>query len=381
MVDKEEKRVFATVLTRDASGRAVLSGMLDYLSGGIEWNLHLLQTRAEVTAAAIGEALAAGADGFLLTISGAPDAYAALAASHVPVVCVGLRDRILLEREGPTRFVWNDNAAIGRLAADYFTSADAYASFAFLGETRFEWSRGRELGFRAGGAKAHRDARCLSSPSDDELDRWLLELPKPAALFAAKDDLAAKAVAAARRLRLAIPENLAVLGVDDARREVGGIGLSSIVPGHGEMGHAAAKALDKLMRGRRLSAEPITVAPLRLVARASTKRMAATERVVRLARKFIAERACGGIGVEDVVAFANVSRSTLEHRFRAQTGHSVREAIEAVRIAKAKRLLREGGGTLAEIAQASGFSSANRLSHVFVLRFGKAPGLFRKNLT
>ena len=147
MVDKEEKRVFATVLTRDASGRAVLSGMLDYLSGGIEWNLHLLQTRAEVTAAAIGEALAAGADGFLLTISGAPDAYAALAASHVPVVCVGLRDRILLEREGPTRFVWNDNAAIGRLAADYFTSADAYASFAFLGETRFEWSRGRELGW------------------------------------------------------------------------------------------------------------------------------------------------------------------------------------------------------------------------------------------
>ena len=378
MAGKHEKRVFATVLTRDASGRDVLAGMLDYLSNGSEWNLHLLQTPDEVTADAIGKALASEADGFLLTLPGTADAYAALAASRVPVVCVSLRDSTLLERKGPTRFVWNDNAAIGRLAAEHLAAFGGYASFAFLGSLEHAWSRGRELGFRAVVAKAGRSVASLVSPSDAELDIWLRGLQKPAALFAASDDLAARAVAAAGRARIDIPGQLAVLGVDDARRKIGGLGLSSILPGHREMGHAAARILDRLMRGQPVSAEPVTVAPLHVVARASTKRIVPAERVVQLARKYIEESAQDGIGVPDVVAFLNVSRSTLEHRFRERTGHSVREEIEAVRIARAKRLLAEGGGTLGEIAKACGFSSANRLSHVFAQRFGKAPGAFRR---
>ncbi len=378
MTIKSEKKVFATVLTNCASGREVLAGILRYLSKGSEWNLHLLQTRAEASAKTIGKALEAGADGLLLTFPGSSDVYETIAASRVPVVCVNIRDAILSTRTNQTRFVWNDNAAIGRLAADYFAASDAYASFAFLGDNVLEWSRGRELGFRAGIAKTGHKILSLTSPTSDELMQWLLELPKPAALFAATDNLAAMAITAARRARIAIPEKLAVLGVDDAHRVVGGIGLSSIVPGHEEMGYAAARTLDQLMRGRRASSEPITVAPLRLVARASTKRIVAAERVVKLARQFIAEHACDGIGVDDVVAFTNVSRSTLEHRFRELTGLSVREAIEIKRLERAKALLRTSNRSLALIAEQCGFSSATRLSHVFALRFGQPPGAFRE---
>ena len=96
-----------------------------------------------------------------------------------------------------------------------------------------------------------------------------------------------------------------------------------------------------------------------------------------MAREFIVERACSGIGVDDVVARVGVSRSTLEHRFREVTGQSVRQTIEGVQLAKAMQRLSSGRGTLGEIAKACGFSSANRLSHVFSQRFGKPPRAFR----
>ena len=95
------------------------------------------------------------------------------------------------------------------------------------------------------------------------------------------------------------------------------------------------------------------------------------------AREFIRERACSGIAVDDVVAGLGVSRSTLEHRFREVTGQSVRQAIEAVQLAKARQRIVAGRGTLDEVAQACGFSSANRLSHVFKQRFGAPPRQWR----
>jgi LacI family transcriptional regulator len=85
----------------------------------------------------------------------------------------------------------------------------------------------------------------------EAFDHWLAELPKPAALFACNDTVGLKA-AAARRLGLAVPGDLSILGVDneDILCELSVPPLSSIALNLERIGWEAAKALASFMDGR-----------------------------------------------------------------------------------------------------------------------------------
>ena len=117
---------------------------------------------------------------------------------------------------------------------------------------------------------------------------------------------------------LAVPEEVAVLGVDDEEEicELCDPPLSSVIPNAELIGYRAAELLDRLMAGGR--AEPLNqvVPPLGITTRQSTDVLAIDDPDVAAAVRYIREHACRGAGVEDVLEHVPVSRSILERRFR-----------------------------------------------------------------
>ena len=97
-----------------------------------------------------------------------------------------------------------------------------------------------------------------------------------------------------------------------------------------------------------------------------------------VALKPIRRNACDGLKSKDVVVEMGCSRRLAELRFRVVTGRSILEEILSVRIERAKYLLEHSEKSIAEIAAACGYGSANALRKVFAVETGKNPLAWRK---
>src|SRR5581483_9353530 len=127
----------------------------------------------------------------------------------------------------------------------------------------------------------------------------------------------------------------------------------------------AAALLDRLMRGERPPAEPLRIAPSRVVTRLSTDVLAVDDPEVAGAMRFILANFRRGISVDDVAAQAHVSRRHLQDRFLNKTGRTIMEMIALQRLDRAKQLLGETEAKIHTVAQQSGFSTGERMSKVF----------------
>jgi AraC-like DNA-binding protein len=92
--------------------------------------------------------------------------------------------------------------------------------------------------------------------------------------------------------------------------------LSSVAPNPERIGYVAAELLDLLMAGQKLRRSRVAIDPVRVVARQSGDAVSVDDWVVANATRFIREQALHGCDVADVARKANVSRTTLEKRFR-----------------------------------------------------------------
>ena len=120
-------------------------------------------------------------------------------------------------------YVETDDARIARLAVEHFVD-EGHATFAFCGDSRFRWSENRRGHFAAELARTDRaasefdvadDVRAGANERQQRLVEWLAALPKPVAVFAAYDVLGRQVIDACHRGNLAVPDEVAVLGVDD----------------------------------------------------------------------------------------------------------------------------------------------------------------------
>jgi AraC family transcriptional regulator len=64
--------------------------------------------------------------------------------------------------------------------------------------------------------------------------------------------------------------------------------------------------------------------------------------------------------------------------FEAQTGHTPKDYLQRLRIAKAADLLRNTNQSMMEIAQATGFESGQHFSVIFRQYTGVAPASYRR---
>jgi LacI family transcriptional regulator len=287
-----------------------------------------------------------------------------------------------------------DHRQVGRLAAAHLRER-GFRHFGFVGHPRHQYSTEREAGFRealgpAGGPVAcyyewparsyQQRGRLLAL--DARLLRWLRELPKPAAVFACHDVWALQVIEACRLGGLRVPEDVAVLGVDndDLICELARPSLSSVVVPAERVGYEAAALLERLLAGAAPPRDPVLIPPPGVVARQSSDALAITDPDVAAALRHLRGHAAGPLRVADILRAVPVSRRALERRFRAALGRGLAEEIRRVRVERAKDLLVATDLTMAEVAEQAGFASQQQLSRVFLRETGATPTAFRRQV-
>lgn len=275
-----------------------------------------------------------------------------------------------------------DQVSIARVAAGELLES-GWENFAFIpfpGGSR--WSRERERAFaeivRDAGKRFHRFTGRPGKSGDSgfasgALEHWLGALPKPVGIFAANDICARDVANACTALGLAVPDDVAIVGVDNRRDicEKCSPTLSSIAQDFEGEGQAAATLLARMMDEPERTFPPVRWRAGSLVRRESTRFRSVSDREGRVARalEFIRLNACSGIGPDDVAKAMFASRSVAYDAFTKATGSTILAEIHAVRLAKAREMLARG--ILPDlVAQECGYGSVNDFRRVFKRRTG-----------
>lgn len=281
--------------------------------------------------------------------------------------------------------VVNDDEAIGRLGAQYLLER-GFENYGFLSVSSMPYSTSRLEGYRHT-IEGYAGRLCHVSHGLDgtfgqiePLANWLKNLPKPIAIMAENDGWGCQAINAAAAIGLSVPEDVAVLGVDDDEwlTAVCATPMSSIVTNAREIGYRAAQLLDRLMAGGAKPEKPQFIVPTEVMTRRSTNVVMSDDRMVTHAMRFIREHCAEIVSVEDILDELGVSRKTLEIRMKRVTGQTPRNAIYRARIEKSKRMLSVSSSPVGEIARMCGFKQSNHFNTVFKRLTGMTPGQYRQ---
>lgn len=308
----------------------------------------------------------------------------------VPVVGVGGFSGPLLRSAG-IAYVATDNARIANLAADHFLERGlryfAYCGVPFSPYT--SWADERERAFvarlqQAGFTCAVFHGRYRRPLRWDalltELAACLKRQPKPLGVMACNDTRARYVLLACRRGQLRVPEEVAVIGVDNDRImcEMVQPTLTSIEQGAEQIGYEAAGLLARLMRTRRRGRTVLTVPPVGILTRRSTDIKFLQDTVVAEALKFLQEHLAEGINAATLANRMHLSRGMLDIRFRRAIGRSIHEESKRMRLELVRHLLATTDLPAKIIARRAGYSSVEYMTSDFHRTVGRTPGEYRR---
>jgi len=379
----EKLRVALIIETSSSYGRGILSGLVRFRQTNREWSVFLEQRDLNT---ALPAWLATWRGDGIISRSTTGSLAQSLASTNVPLI-------ELTDRGSDFGFtcVWSNDAAIGKMGAEHLIER-GFRNFAFAGFDDEAWSQRRETAF----CDAIREASLDLLPtyrtnwySGDELQwdkrqsqiiDWLVSLPKPIAIMGCNDVRSQQIIDACSRARLLVPEQVAVLGVDDDSLvcQLCDPPLSSVTPNAELIGFRAAELLSEEMAGNRSTIRHHLIDPVGVNQRQSTDTLAVDDPEVAKALSFIRDRACSGIGVEDVARYVGVSRSTLERKLRRYSNHSPQEHIRKTQIRQAQELLLKTELPIDHIASVCGYEHPEYLHVVFRRELKMTPGEFRR---
>ncbi len=210
---------------------------------------------------------------------------------------------------------------------------------------------------------------------------WLKAQPKPLGLFVPSDLLCRYIADIAPELGLKVPHDLGLICADNEPNFclLSAPSLTAIDMYYSQAGYEAAALLDQMLdEGYKQSGRKIIlVEPRTLHARRSTDAVAVQEPLVAAALRFIMDRSCTPIGVQDVAQAVSASRRTVERRFREILNRSVTQEIIRCRLDRLKWRLAESDDPIKMLVQESGFNSARVLYETFVREEGISPSAYR----
>ena len=352
-----------------AAMRKVVSGVMAFAHQRGNWNVCLPESRSS---SSLESMLAGHWDGVIVGFDDphGPD----LLRLSVPLVGVG-GGYGWFRSDMSIPYVGTDNRAVARLAADHLLER-GFVHFAYCGYSPTPvngCSKSREDGFQeaiegAGYSCAVHNVPDTASDTWErlygELADWLIGLPRPLGLMTCNDSRALQILEACRKAGLRVPEDVAVVGVDneEAICPFTDPPLTSVDQGAQQTGYEAAQLLDQWMGGEPVAPGKRLVSPVGIVARGSTEILAVDDDDVATALQFIREHACEGVGLDDVSRAIDCTKATLRRRFKAVLGRTVHDEIQRIRIEQAKRLLVSTDQTFREVARLSGFCSVQHMS-------------------
>ena len=198
--------------------------------------------------------------------------------------------------------------------------------------------------------------------------------------MACNDDLGHEVVAACKLAGLSVPDDVAVVGVDNDE-VVCGLSdppLSSVDMNFERGGYEAAYVLDGLMRRKITNTSRIIVGTRHVVARRSTSILAVEDEKLAKALRFLRDHTFENLSVQDVARASGISRRALERRFRDSLGRSVLQEIRRVRVDQIARLLIDTDMTISQIGEQLKFADVQHIARYFRMAKKMSPLAYRK---
>lgn len=307
---------------------------------------------------------------------------ALLRESDLPVVCTSERG----DAEELPRVVV-DSRAIGQAGAEHLHLA-GFRNVAFCGIPGHGYSRVRQEGFLAAAAALGLNgfgyepsrADCTWGQSLAEIQRWIDQLPKPVGVMACNDARGATVLRLCRKLRLDVPNDVAVLGADNDPLicEFSHPRLSSVITSGEAVGRAAGRALDRMIDNSEVPSEGRSVAPGPVVMRDSTAAVPFADPGVRRAVDKVRRNALSPMSLSQILDEIPMSRKTLERRFREALGRTPGQERRRVQMEQVRLLLATTDYPIKTIARETGFPDTRSLGETCRRELGVAPTAYRE---
>lgn len=215
--------------------------------------------------------------------------------------------------------------------------------------------------------------------SQEKLCNWIKTLPVHTGIIAVTDARARHLLQACEYLKIAVPDQLCIIGIDNEEliQYLSRVSLSSVVQGTKQIGCQAAKLLHKRLLGQSVPNKPILVQPVKIEERRSTDYRSLLDPLVIQAMHFIRNHATQGIKTEQVLDHLRVSRSNLEQRFKEEMNKTIHQVIHEEKLARAKQLLHFTNLPIQEIVEVCGYPSLQYFYAVFKKELNLTPKSFR----
>lgn len=368
--------------------RRVIQGIAAYARDAGNWDLYVLYVEEEPLQR-LPKRMRWSGDGMLAAFD-TKEVVRAVTGLNLPLVGFG-SGYGWYEPDSRIPYFATDNRAIGQLAAEHLLECgfSRLACYGGRSSHRRHWEEDRIQAFRQRAATAGVPceifrARKPTAHNWDilraELTAWLTSLEKPAGLLATTDLRAQHVLQVCRTRQIAVPNEIAVVGVDNDEMicELTTPPLTSIEQGSHKIGYEAAALLDRLMAGRKPRHTCHVIPPEGLIARLSTDVVACNDQELAAAIRFIRQHACDPIRVADVLDAVQVCRSTLERRFLGTLGRTIHSEIERVQVDRAKQLLAGTSLLVKQIAKRCGFRYTQYMTLVFRRCTGQTPLEYRR---
>jgi LacI family transcriptional regulator len=376
------KKVLLIIDTSRLTGRDLLRGAERYISAFAHWEVHTLDPNYLTNGFSreLRRLDLKKYDGFFVCCIESVSSI--LNAKQPKVIHYTPKETI-----PGTSMIVTASSKIGKMAADYFNSL-GFKHYAFCGFKDILWSELRYVSFRQTltqngfcNVSSFMDTPGAGSRKKDQLKTWLKKLPKPVCIFACNDDRAVYILEACKSSRISVPEQVAVLGVDndDLVCNLSSPPLSSIALDFENAGFQAARHLDLLMT-RKSGNAAIDVDPVEIVARRSTDIFAVEDKELVAAMVYIRSHYQKPIQVSDVVSATAISRRELEYRFKHVFKKTVQDEINRLRIEYIKKILTNSRDPIYKVVRSLEFTDPEHFSRYFKNLTGTTPSAFRQNL-
>lgn len=306
---------------------------------------------------------------------------------NIPLVDMGLRNHQLRVPR-----IITDNHEIGRLAAEHFRDF-GYREVFVIDHGNNAMYRERldgltkHMKLEGGKVTILKSASTIQHELIDELqtiakerNHELHELSL--GFFAYQDTMASEMISLCLRHELRVPENLAILGVDNDDLINSGLtlGMSSVDSDQEGLGADAARLLQTILENPEKASDTSIYrhSPKGVVARRSTDCYAVRNPLVANALHWIQKNYYKGIQATDVAEAMGVTQQGLQKAFASSYSRSPGQEIRHQRVQAVAHLLATTNAKLENIAANCGYYSVNSLINSFRSSFNTTPGKFRK---
>lgn len=310
-----------------------------------------------------------------------------LRSKNIPIIDLGLRDHQI-----PIPRMTTDNEKIGKLAVEHLRE--------FGHKEIFVIDHGKNIMFKERLKSLQKYSRIndckvtiLKSASEiqnevlyeleDILEQRGQKLRESSlGFFAFNDSIAADLISLCLRNDVRVPENIAILGVDNDDLIISSLilGLSSVDSDQEGLGKSSAKLMYELLNtdGMKDNENIYRHAPKGVITRRSTDCYAVRNPLVSNALHWIQNNFYKGIQATDVASAMSVTQQGLQKAFATNYIRSPGNEIRHQRLEAVAFLLKTTNANLNTIAKNCGFYSVNSLINSFRKKYKTTPGKFRE---